>query len=74
MHQCVCPVIDENHGHDGSSCILVLRIGVVGAGTGPAGEDDRHTDKGDKVLCAPSKYLGEEGSAHTSDQVPTGQR
>lgn len=74
MHQRVCPIVDEDHPHDGTGSILVLRVGVIGAGTGPASEDDGHTDEGHEVLCAPSEYLGEKGATHTCYQIPAGER
>lgn len=70
VHDGVEHVIDENHGHHGRGCVLVARLSVVGAHSGPHGEDGRHAAECNEVLGTPAYTFGEKRECHTGNEVP----
>lgn len=73
MHDRIAQVIDKDHSDDCACSLRVLGFRVIRTGTGPAGEDNRHTGESDQVLRSPRQYLHQEGTDDAGDEVPTGE-
>lgn len=70
MHDRVEHVVDENHRHYGTRRLVILRLGVVCAGSSPACEQQGHANECDEVLRPALQYLGQEGAGDAGDEIP----